>query len=82
MKFKVDKPAKATCAVCKTKLHGVPNRKPSEMSKLAKTEKRPERMFGGVLCHSCTQSIVKEKARLAAGSITRKEIDVRHLRYL
>jgi len=82
MKFKYGKPSKAKCAVCKTKLHGVPNRIPSEMRKLAKTQKRPERLFGGVLCHSCTQSVVKEKARLGTGSITRKEIDARHLRYL
>lgn len=51
----------AHCAVCKTELSGVPSKRSYEMRKLAKTEKRPERMYGGVLCGNC----VKEKLKAA-----------------
>ncbi|MGC9009697.1 MAG: hypothetical protein ACP5I7_03680 [Sulfolobales archaeon] len=30
---------------------------------MPKTLKRPERMFGGVLCHRCLEEILKEKVR-------------------
>ncbi|MGC9148515.1 MAG: 50S ribosomal protein L34e [Sulfolobales archaeon] len=50
------------CARCGAILGGVP-RKPSEHRKLSKTMKRPERIFGGVLCHKCLEEVLKEKIR-------------------
>lgn len=82
VKHKPKKPSAATCGVCGSQLHGVPRRSTVGMAKLAKTEKRPERPFGGVLCHACVMAIVKEKARLKAGTITPRETDFRHLKYL
>jgi len=59
------KPKKAHCAVCKQVLHGVASERPYIMSKIAKTEKRPERPFAGQLCSKCMRlkiksSLVKE----------------------
>ncbi len=81
-KYKTKKPAKATCSICSKKLNAVPNRTPNEMGKLAKTEKRPQRAFGGILCNSCTQQIYKEKTRINAGTLSKSEVDFKHLKYL
>ena len=49
------KPKKARCAGCETQLAGVPRERPVGMRKLAKTQRRPERMYGGVLCGACVK---------------------------
>jgi large subunit ribosomal protein L34e len=53
----------AKCARCGEQMHGVPRLNASEMKKLAKTEKRPERAYGGYYCSACTRQLFKEKAR-------------------
>jgi large subunit ribosomal protein L34e len=53
----------AMCAVCKKPLHGVPRVREIEMKKLTKTERRPERPFGGNLCSSCMREIMRNRAR-------------------
>jgi large subunit ribosomal protein L34e len=55
------KPSKAHCAVCKKVLHGVATARPYKMSKLAKTEKRPERPYAGMLCSSCMRLRIKSE---------------------
>ncbi len=50
------------CARCGAILNGVPI-KEGERRKLPKTKKRPERMFGGVLCAKCLREILKEAVR-------------------
>jgi len=80
--YKSKKPAKATCAICHAKLNAVPNRKSSEMRKLSKTEKRPERLFGGVLCHNCVASVVKSKARMSSGALARTDVPLKLLKYI
>lgn len=60
------RPGAAKCSVCGRPLNGVPSLRPSEMSKLAKTEKRPERMYGGVFCPSCLARGLREAARAQA----------------
>ncbi|MFH1257522.1 MAG: 50S ribosomal protein L34e [Candidatus Micrarchaeota archaeon] len=80
--YKPKKPGKAVCAICGGLLHGVPNRSRSGMRKLAKTEKRPERMFGGVLCGGCIRELIKEKIRMESGNLLRDEVGVVHLKYL
>ncbi|MFH1200359.1 MAG: 50S ribosomal protein L34e [Candidatus Micrarchaeota archaeon] len=80
--YKPKKPGKAKCAICGTKLFAVPNRSTVGMRKLARTEKRPERVFGGVLCHACVAQILKEKLRLQSGALTKEEIGVVHLKYI
>lgn len=57
------KPGIARCAVCKKPLHGVPRLNPSEMRKLPKTKRRPERPFGGNLCSKCMRELFKKGIR-------------------
>lgn len=57
------KPGKAKCAICGTELHGVPALRPSKLGKLAKTEKRPERPYGGVICPKCLMRGLKVAVR-------------------
>lgn len=60
---KREKSGAARCGNCGKSLHGVPRLQPSELNKLAKTEKRPERPFGGFYCSACSREILREKAR-------------------
>ncbi len=62
-RFLQRKPKQAHCARCGVELHGVPRALPSKMSTMAKTYKRPERAFGGVLCGRCLRDIIKLEAR-------------------
>ncbi|MCX8199565.1 MAG: 50S ribosomal protein L34e [Sulfolobales archaeon] len=54
----------AKCSICGTQLGGIPRLNLSSLRKLAKTEKRPERIYGGTLCHRCLASLLKEAARV------------------
>ncbi len=56
------RPKIAKCAICGKPLSGVPREIPSKIRKLAKTEKRPNRPYGGYLCPSCMRKVMKEKA--------------------
>jgi large subunit ribosomal protein L34e len=57
------KPKIAKCAICKSPLHGIPRKIPSGMRKLALSEKRPNRPYGGYLCSRCMRELLKEKVR-------------------
>ncbi len=61
--YRKKKPSKAVCSVYGTPLAGVAREIPSKMSKLSKTQKRPERPFGGVLSSKAMREKMKEKAR-------------------
>jgi len=50
----------AVCAICKKPLRGV---KTDDLFKYSKTEKRPERVFGGYLCHKCLELLIKQSLR-------------------
>lgn len=55
------------CGKCGNILAGVPV-KDSERRKLPKSLKRPERMFGGVLCSKCLKIILKKIVRSSSES--------------
>lgn len=57
------RPGIARCAGCGKPLHGVPARIPSMMRKLAKTQKRPSRPYGGYYCSECMRAVFREKAK-------------------
>jgi len=57
------KPKAAKCAVTGEKLKGVPRERPSKMRNMPKTQKRPERPFGGVLSSRASRAVLKKKAR-------------------
>jgi len=51
--YRTRKPSKAICGSCKQVLLGVARQRPTRMQNIPKTQKRPERPFGGVLCGGC-----------------------------
>ena len=61
--YKRKKPGKAKCGRCNAVLKGVPRERPYKMMSMAKTKKRPERPYGGVLCSKCMRELFKEKSR-------------------
>lgn len=80
--FKLKKPSPARCGLCGAALHAVPRRAAPELAKLSKTERRPQRLFGGVLCSRCVAQVLKEAARLKYGVVKREDIPVTHLKYV
>ncbi len=61
--YKKRKPESAKCGNCGAVLKGIPREFPYKMKNMAKTKKRPERPFGGVLCSRCMRSEIIKKAR-------------------
>ena len=61
--FKKRKHKAARCGNCGSLLKGVPRGFPFRMRKMAKTKKRPERPFGGVLCSKCMRNEIINKMR-------------------
>lgn len=63
MHYEYRKPSKQRCANCSKELHGVVREKATKLARIAKTKKRPERVYGGVLCSRCAREKIKEGAR-------------------
>ncbi len=61
--YRQRKPSKAHCTGCYRVLTGVPNLGVAKMRALPKTQKRPERPYGGMYCTVCTRRILQVKAR-------------------
>ena len=61
--FKKKNPKQARCGNCGALLKGIPREFPFRMRSMAKTKKRPERPFGGVLCSKCMRQQIVDKAR-------------------
>lgn len=53
----------ARCGICGAILAGVPKVRPSELSKIPKSSRRPNRPYGGNLCSSCSRRMLKELTR-------------------
>ena len=66
-----DLPNKHRCALCGKPLPGTIRGKNSFVRKFSKTEKRPERPYGGVLCSSCQRLVTKLKIRYGKPIIIR-----------
>ena len=60
--FERKKPKIAHCAMCGRPLNGIPRGRPSELRKLPKTKKRPERPYPN-LCPSCMRKVMKAQIR-------------------
>lgn len=63
------KPKKAKCAECSKPLNGTPRERPYKMETMAKTKKRPQRPYGGVLCSSCMRKTIKDSIRTAKKNV-------------
>jgi len=68
---------KHRCAICKNVLQATHSKK-----KLTKTQRKPERLFGGHLCHKCTDKVVTYAARLKEGIIAVDDIEIRFRPYV
>lgn len=62
--YKARKPKKAKCRDCGAVLKGVPRENVAKMKNMAKTKKRPQRPYGGVLCSCCMRKLMIKKARM------------------
>lgn len=70
------KEGKHPCAICRRILPGV------RSGKGAKTEKRPTRAYGGVLCHECAETVLKYSVMLKAKAISLEDIPFKYHDYL
>lgn len=61
--YKRRKPKLAHCADCSGILHGTKRELPYQMRNLPKSQKRPERIFGGTLCLACVKRELIRRAR-------------------
>lgn len=61
--YKARKPSRSHCANCGTVLQGMKAIKSRALSALPKTEKRPERPYGGQLCSGCMRRTIIEQIR-------------------
>ena len=61
--YKRRKPSHAKCGTCKTILKGVPREIPSVLASMSKSERKPERPYGGNLCSACTREKIKLQTR-------------------
>lgn len=57
------KPSKAKCSMCGRVLPGVARGTPTQVKKMPKTARRPERPYGGVLCTQCMRKEMAKKAQ-------------------
>lgn len=56
------KPKQAHCAICRRLLQGVAREIPVKLRRLSKVQRRPERIYGGFLCHSCTAERISKQS--------------------
>ncbi len=61
--FKKRKPKAAKCGSCGSVLKGMLRELPFKLRNIAKTKKRPERPYGGVLCGRCMRQTIIDKIR-------------------
>lgn len=61
--YKKKKPSMAKCACCGGVLKGTLRERPYKMMKTAKSKKRPQRPYGGVLCSKCTRRKIIKSTR-------------------
>ncbi|MCD6279246.1 50S ribosomal protein L34e [Candidatus Micrarchaeota archaeon] len=65
------------CALCHAILPGTHSNRG-----LSKTKKRPERLFGGHLCHKCTRKVIRYNTKLNTGLITMDDVDIKFRKYV
>lgn len=61
--YRKRQPSKPQCAACGCVLLGVARARPFKIRNMPKTEKRPQRPFGGVLCSACSRKEIIKRAR-------------------
>lgn len=71
------KMGKPKCAICKDELKGT-----SHSPKLSKSERRPERAFGGYLCQKCTEKVFIYKTRVMNEDMKMSDVPMLFQKYL
>jgi len=71
------KGGKHSCASCGMLLQGTHSH-----STLSASMRKPNRVFGGNLCHDCARRVLVYKARIEAGIISQDEVEVKLLPYV
>jgi len=61
--YRKERTSAAVCNNCGRELHGMPRFTSTKYVRLAKSEKRPNRKFGGYYCANCTREIFRNTAR-------------------
>lgn len=56
-------PSPSKCAMCRKPLHGVPKERNIKLSSLSRSQRRPERPYGGNLCSACMRQKIKDQFR-------------------
>ena len=81
--FRREKTGKHVCALCGRPLHGVPHgRRPSQVRKLSKSERRPERFFGGVLCSECARRVLDDAFYVKTGVKRIEDVDLKERKFV
>lgn len=62
--YRKRKPSPAICAIYGTVLPGVPKMRDSKVRNLPKSQRRPDRPYGGVLSSKAMRVVIKEHARM------------------
>jgi len=62
-RYTLRKPSQPVCPITGQKLHGIPHLRPTALRNLAKSKKRPQRAFGGVLSSRAARRVIMTKAR-------------------
>ncbi len=62
--YRPRKHARAQCGTCGAFLQAVMTARPRLLARFSKSERRPQRPFGGVLCSKCSRAAIKAKARV------------------
>ena len=68
--------SKHICAICHEFLHGKPRVRPAEMKNLAKSERKPERPFGGMLCPRCSRRVISLRAKLNHNVVKKEDVPI------
>jgi len=65
------------CAICKSELQGT-----SCSTKLKKSERRPERPFGGYLCQECSEKVFIYKTRVMNNDMKISDVPMLFQKYI
>lgn len=74
---KAERKHRACCSMCNVVLKGT-----SYSRSLRRTERKPERPFGGHMCHKCAQKVFVYRARVKNNDIKASEVPILFQKYL
>ncbi len=77
------KPGKHVCAISKKPLQGMPHgKRPFEVLKLTKTQRRPENLLASMISPDVRKDIYLQAVMLKYNVITLDDVDLRYVKYI